>query len=206
MTFPPTPGNADSTPDDAREPHSGSDVPEWAKRPATNDPMSEDRLALFIGPKWETTYRQKFAPFLQDPSFVPTWNWSAALATPYWFLYRKLYLPFVIFLFAPGIVARLMLGAPDVVTTVGQEPSSQPTAISAAFLLSAMVAAGGTGNWLLFRRARAATRFVALQRLPEAEGRAMLERIGGVHRGPTLILVLVAVTVLAVQFLAERGA
>ena len=170
--------------------------------------MSDERMELFIGSKWQSTYKKKFAPFLQDPAFVPTWNWSAALATPYWFLYRKLYLPFVLFLFAPGIAARLSLGGDNVpaVNTLAQPQMEETTIISAAFILSAMIAAGGTANWLLFRRARAATRFVALQQLPEPEARVMLGRLGGVHRGPTILLVVLALAVAISQILGQQPA
>ena len=91
------------------------------------------------------------------------------------------------------------------------EPTPQPqmeetTVISAAFILSAMIAAGGTANWLLFRRARAATRFVALQQLPEPEARVMLGRLGGVHRGPTILLVVLALAVAISQFFGQQPA
>jgi hypothetical protein len=169
--------------------------------------MRDERLEAFIGPKWPT-YQKKFAPFLQDPSFVPTWNWSAALGMPYWFLYRKLYLAFVIFVFAPGIAASLMMGPNEApaVTSLVQPGMQRSTMISMAFVLSAMVAAGGMGNWLLFRRARAATQFVAMQQLPETEARVMLTRLGGVHRGATTLLVVLAVAMLFMQILGARPA
>lgn len=200
MTHPPQ-----EQPSDER---SEPELPAWAHRASNNQPMGDERMAAFIGAKWEPTYRRKFAPFLADPSFVPTWNWSAALFTPYWFLYRKLYLPFVIFLFAPGVAARLMTGPqePPAVTTLAQPDMQQATLVSAAFLLSAMIAAGGTANWLLFRRARAATHFVAQQQLPDPDARTMLSRIGGVHRGPTILLVAVAIAVIMAQYLGQPTA
>jgi hypothetical protein len=184
------------------------DMPAWARRASNEHPMTDDRMAVFIGDKWESTYKRKFAPFLEDPSFVPTWNWSAALATPYWFLYRKLYLPFVLFLFAPGVAARLLMGSESVpaVNTLAQPEMQQTTIISAAFMLSAMIAAGGTANWLLFRRARAATMFVAQQQLPEPEARVMLGRLGGVHRGPTILLVVLFLAIMMAQILGQRPA
>ena len=91
-----------------------------------------------------------------DASFVPTWNWAAALATPFWFLYRKMYLWFALFFFAP----QLMLGwlVPDVSTAVTPEALLKPENEQALLVifgvqLSVHLAAGGVANWLLFRRA-----------------------------------------------------
>ena len=194
-------------PENAPEPRTEPELPAWARRQNVKSPMSDERMAAFIGDKWASVYRRKFEPYMLDPTFVPTWNWSAALATPYWFLYRKLYLPFIIFIFAPNIAARLMLGpdAPPAVTTMAQPDLQQSMLVSLSFLVSTMIAAGGTANWLLFRRARAATQLVAMQQLPEDEARELLGKLGGVHRGPTILIVVLAATVLAAQVFASQG-
>jgi hypothetical protein len=69
-----------------------------------------------------------------------------------------------------------------------------------------MIAAGGTANWLLFRRARAATQFVAQQQLSEMDARTMLGRLGGVHKGPTLLLVVLGATIMAFQYFGQAPA
>jgi hypothetical protein len=61
------------------------------------------------------------------------------------------------------------------------------------------VAAGGTANWLLFRRARAATRLVELQQLPAAESMSLLAKIGGVNPVITAVLAVVAFVLIALQ-------
>ena len=107
MTNPPV---GDSVPPSAPEP----ELPAWAKPRAPSGQVPETEMAVFIGRKWERTYRRKFAPFLEDSSFVPTWNWSAALsagiAMPFWFIYRKLYLVFAAF-FVTGRAAFFTGGA-----------------------------------------------------------------------------------------------
>ena len=176
-------------------------LPAWATRQQRGPSgLSDDKLALFVGPRWERTYRKKLAPFLQDPSFVPTWNWAAAFGTALWFLYRKLYLAFAIFFILPQFAFYALTGS-DVQLTPAtmQDPENQwLVRMNMAVVFSSMIAAGGTGNWFLFRRARAAIRLVELQALPEAESNRLLQRIGGVNRGGLLfMLALLLMTAIA---------
>lgn len=159
-------------------------LPSWARRrQASADPLTDDKLAAFIGPRF-ATYQRKFAQFREDPSFVPTWNWSAALFQSAWFLYRKLYLAAIGFMLIPGLVFRLLTGSETQMTmTELQKPENQGLALMQfAVGLSSIIAAGGIGNWLLFRRARAAVRLAALQSWPESEVTPWLERVGGINR------------------------
>jgi hypothetical protein len=162
--------------------------------------LGEERMAVYFGAKWDSVYRRKLAPFFDDPAFTPTWNWSAALASPAWFLYRKLYLPFSVFFLVPGFVFRWLTGSdtPQTATELMKPENEWLLSMSMAVYLSSMLAAGGTANWLLFRRARAASRFVSLQELPPGEDMALLRRMGGVNRLATsLFLALTAVLTLA---------
>ncbi len=142
-----------------------------------------------MGPRW-ATYRRKFQPFFEDPLFVPTWNWAAALLSPMWFLYRKLYVPFVFFLLAPTVAFGLLWGTVDVPTRTVPSPvpglppfttlTPEPTLLLSGIILSLGILAGGTANFLLFRRAQAAIR-VVVPRSPSAdEALPLLGRVGGV--------------------------
>lgn len=144
-----------------------------------------------MGPRW-ATYRRKFQPFFEDPSFVPTWNWAAALTAPLplWFLYRKLYVPFAFFLLAPSVAFALLWGSTDVPTQTVANPvaggapltvlAPEPTLIVAGIFVSLAILAGGTANYLLFRRAQAAIR-VLVPRSPSADAvLPLLGRVGGV--------------------------
>ncbi len=193
MTIPPT---ESGSPPSVPEP----ELPAWAKRRTVNGQLPENELAAFIGAKWPETYRRKFLPFMEDASFVPTWNWSAALASPVWFLYRKLYLTFFGFFILPDFAFRWLSNSDVVLTPQNiQAPENQPIVwMYMAVRVSSMIAAGGTANWFLFRRARAASRLVALQRLPEPDATALLQRIGGVNRsGPLMLLALSVVLAFA---------
>ena len=197
MTMPPM---HDDTPERAPEP----ELPAWARRRNANNQIPEGELAAFIGRKWEAAYRRKFAVFQEDASFVPTWNWSAALATPFWFLYRKLYVAFAAFFILPGFAFRWLTGSETQLTLQNvQLPENQSLVLmNLAVFVSSVIAAGGTANWFLFRRARAATRLVALQQLPPADALRMLERIGGVNRVGTWLFLAISL-VLAI---AQAGA
>ncbi len=159
-------------------------------------------MRAFIGPKWDEPYKRKLAPFFEDPAFVPTWNWSAFLATPLWFLYRKLYFAFILFMFAPGIALSIVLG-PEArlpITADPTDPEVIRTAITVfSFTLSGMIAAGGTGNWLLFRRARVVTQFAESQNLPENQALELISNFGGVHRGLTAVMAVISITPLLMR-------
>ena len=150
--------------------------------PTTGAPAAsaefERRLGLFIGPRW-SRYQRKFQPFLQDASFVPTWNWAAAFGTEYWFLYRKMYLWFAIFLFVPTWTLQWLWGEPMTPAAIMAPENERLRLLALALQLSQRLAAGGIANWLLFRRARAAVVIIDAQRMPPGEGESLLRRLGG---------------------------
>jgi hypothetical protein len=191
----------------ANQPPTEPELPRWARQPQRAVALlTEERLAAYFGAKWEGSYRRKLAPFLEDPSFVPTWNWSAALAQlllpSTWFLYRKLYLPFAIFFLVPGLALRLLTDAtiPSTMADVLKPENQWLLGMMGAVNLSTALAAGGTANWFLYRRARAATVFVASQSLAPVEETALMHRLGGVNRLATALFVTLslATTVLSI--------
>lgn len=189
-------------PDDGERPE--APLPPWARRGAAGAPFTEAQLARFIGPAWERRYRRKLAPFLEDPRFVPTWNWAAAVCMPAWFLYRKLYVAFGLFFFLPGVVVRLVTGS-DVPTTLQelQKPEHEYFLLmNAGVYLSSVIAAGGIGNWLLFRRAHAAVALLAAQAVPGEEAARLLDRWGGVNRSGTALFVALSVVLTLAQLSA----
>ena len=172
-----------------------NDLPRWAQKQNQQRSLEqpgEADMEAFIGPKWEKVYRRKLAPFFEDASFVPTWNWSAAVAfPPAWFLYRKLYLPFAFFFLMPGIAFRFLTGTDKPLTMAAmQQPENEwLLMMNAAVFVSTMLASGGTANWFLYRRARAANRLVMQQQLPVAESQLLLQRVGGVNKLATALFV-----------------
>ncbi len=198
MTTPPQQNSEPNVPD-GNDPQ--GNLPAWATRNIAGGELSDVSLAAFIGPRWERSYRKKFATFRADASFVPTWNWSAAFGMPFWFLYRKLYLAFGVFFVLPGVAFRWLTGTDTVLTLQNvQLPENQSLLMmNFAIFASAIIAAGGTGNWLLFRRARAATKLAQLQRLPDADAQLWLARIGGVNRGGTLLFCVLSLVLAVAQ-------
>lgn len=171
-------------------------LPAWALKPKRSGELTDEALAVFIGAKWEGTYKRKLAAFRENPTFVPTWNWSAALVPMLWFLYRKLYLAFAAFFILPNLAFRLITGSDTQITaTTMQQPENQwLLMMQFGVLLSTMLAAGGTANWFLFRRARAAVRLVGLQQMPEPDSTLLLARIGGTNRWGVALLTLFVLT------------
>jgi len=193
MTIPPMPPASETPPEVPK-----NELPRWAQKQNQQRSLeqpSEAEMEAFIGPKWETVYRRKLAPFFEDASFVPTWNWTAAIAfPPAWFLYRKLYLPFAFFFLLPGIAFRLLTGTEKPLTMAAMQlPENEWLLVmNAAIFVSTMLASGGTANWFLYRRARAAKQLVAQQQLPPTEAQLLLRRVGGVNKLATSLFVVLS--------------
>ena len=202
MTVPPMPSGSDTPPELPPEaPNNG--LPNWAQKQNQQRSLeqpSDSDMEAFIGPKWDKVYRRKMAPFFEEASFVPTWNWSAAIAfPPAWFLYRKLYLPFAFFFLLPGIAFRLLTGTDKPLTMAAMQlPENEwLLMMNAAVFVSTMLASGGTANWFLYRRARAANRLVVQQQLPRAEEELLLRRVGGVNTLATSLFVALSMMLAA---------
>lgn len=178
-------------------------LPAWFRKPAVADPMSDERLAAFIGPRWGT-YQRKFAPFREDPSFVPTWNWTAALFQVVWFAYRKLYLAALGFWVIPGLVFRAISGSEAQLTMSELMKPENEHVLMMQFgvALSSMILSGGIANWLLFRRARAAVHIAAVHDLAEPDQLSWLARVGGVNRRGTAFALMI---MLMLTYAAIRG-
>ena len=186
-------------------------TPQWAARPQTSVPEPgsplDRQFAAFIGPRWET-YRRKFAPFFEDARFQPTWNWSAALPTaigmtPLWFVYRRMYLPALLIWMVQSFGLALLWGGDlNVQEVLGNGPRSEEFKVIAfGVQLSMVVLTGGTANYLLYRRARAAMR-VAERRGESAEGTfRWLERVGRVN----MIGVVIVVALFAFAGMSAAG-
>jgi hypothetical protein len=162
-------------------------LPSWATPKAVSGPPAPDspldrQYAAFVGPRW-ATYRRKFAPFFEDARFQPTWNWAAALCTlfgPLWFLYRKLYLPAIAFWMLPSIALSLLWrGGPISMQDVATDTDLQ--LLVGGVMLSTVILAGGTANFLLFRRAQAAIRLVQSRGASEEQAQSLLARVGRVN-------------------------
>lgn len=188
---------------EATPPAGTPELPRWARQAGPSDEFSEERMQAYFGPKWEKSYRRKLAPFFEDSSFVPTWNWPAAIAfPPAWFLYRKLYVPFTIFFLVPGFVFRWLTGSdtPQTVTELSKPENEWLQLMSIAVFVSSSLAAGGTANWFLFRRARAASRLVSMQGVSASEGLDLMRRVGGVNRTATSLFVVLMLVITLMQF------
>lgn len=73
--------------------------------------ITEDDLFSFIGPKCLNYYAKVFRKHSTTENFA-SWNWASFLFTPFWTLYRKLYVWFFVYLVAMGFVETIMLMSP----------------------------------------------------------------------------------------------
>lgn len=193
-------------------------LPSWAAGAKTGPPApgspADQQLAAFIGPRWET-YRRKFRPFFEDARFTPTWNWAAALTPllggPFWFVYRKLYVPALAFWFLPSLLLGLLWQGQTVpmqeILSPGRSPRAQEFLLMVMGVqLSTMILAGGTANFLLFRRAQAAVRVVTARAGGGDAALSLLARVGSVNRGGVLVVVALTAVMLAMTQLAGGAA
>ena len=175
-------------------PEPRNELPRWATQAARATPFSDARMAAYIGPRWESTYRDRLSHFFEDPSFTPTWNWAAAIVGPLWFLYRKLYLAFAVFTIVPMIVFPFFFAseAEPASLQMLMSPEGRPARlVYFGLTLSVRLAAAGTANWFLFRRARAASLVVTMQQVPEDVAVSRMQRLGGVNRMPVVLFGLI---------------
>lgn len=187
-------------------PPSANPLPPWANKPSASTPFSEARMAAYIGPRWESTYRAKLAQFFEDPSFAVTWNWAAALGSPFWFLYRKLYMSFILFMIVPQLALGMLMvnDPPKSLVDINAPEVRQYMIMWVGMTLSTAIAAGGTGNWFLFRRARAASLLVSMQQGPEDVAISRLQRLGGVS--VRSVIVFFAISMIFSVIAASAGA
>lgn len=167
-------------------------LPPWATRQAGGPPApgspADLQLAAFVGPRWET-YRRKFRPFFAEPRFTPTWNWAAALLTVAWFLYRKLYLPFAFFAMLPSLAFGLLWRSGELPVREVPNPiaggapllmlTRDAAVLAAGVVVSTAILAGGTANFLLYRRAVTAVRVIGARAPGGDAALALLRKIGG---------------------------
>lgn len=209
-----TPGPDHSPPDSngntgdsgSQHPAPHNELPRWATKSSASAPFSDARMAAYIGPRWESTYRAKLSQFFVDPSFAVTWNWAATLGSPFWFLYRKLYAAGLAFMIVPNLVFGSVMrnNDPKVLERPESPEAIQFVMIWMAVTVSSSIAAGGTANWLLFRRARAASLVVSMQQVPEEVAILRLQQLGGVSlRG---VIVFVALSIVFAMVFSPKGA
>ena len=190
----PSPSQQSGNGEEQRAPVPEPELPRWATKAQVATPFSDARMAAYIGPRWESSYRQKLAGFFADPAFSVSWNWAAFFVGPMWFLYRKLYLAFGIFWVASQVLGARVLAGIDRESLSAEAlstPEGKPILMMlAGIYLTIHLASAGTANWLLFRRARAATLIVTIQQVPEDVAISRLQRLGGVAALPVVLLLL----------------
>lgn len=87
----------------AAAPQPVEDTP--ASRTATSGTYNaEEFYKAIIGPKNQDYYLRQFSRFDGNRNAGGSWNWPAFFVTFYWFLYRKMWVPALIYFFLPYLV------------------------------------------------------------------------------------------------------
>jgi hypothetical protein len=115
----------------------------------TEAPSSAElsRLKLWVGPNWESHYSVPFTRLLaarrRSQRVGWTWNWAAGLV-PLWWIYRRLYGGFLLWLFSFGLLS----GLEESIANDGGDPRGLLTILG----LLSVVLFGVLGDRLLFNR------------------------------------------------------
>ena len=152
--------------------------------PAT--PADEERWRAAIGPKADH-YLERWRQIDAKGSPI-NWNWAACLANLFWFAYRKMWLPMIVF-----IVATVLLGI------VG---AASPALGKATLLLSIGLTfvTGSFGNWLY--RKQISGLVAGTADLDQATAVDRLKSRGGVSVPALVISIAVVVLLTLIMVLA----
>lgn len=160
--------------------------------PAAPPPVavSEDDMALAIGPNWDVSYRALWSDMAGRVTLRPAFSLAAALLQGLWLLYRRQYAAFF------GLVAlttAVLFVAPDF-------------RISAlVFTAAVALALGFFGKSLVLIRASNVVLDALATGQPGAEIDARIRRYGGVDRlSPIVALLFFAGVALAIFFYAAE--
>ena len=136
-------------------------------------PQPEEQLyALCVGRNWDGYYRTRFHAFVANGRrFAATWNWAAALA-PGWFLFRKLWIEFFLFIGLGWLLSAAVAAS----GLTGSDEDVLALVVGGGMLLLQ----GASGNFLLFRRAQHVIADVVLVHSSPEACAAEVARRGGV--------------------------
>lgn len=148
-SVPPEPSTLTTNASDVVHPGHSSAGHDHATQPERDTILN--RLRAYVGPRWASHYQNVFsrllAARLAHTRAGWTWNWSAALCSFYWFLYRRLYFAFFGFLALAALITVL-----DKMPTGSSEGTTKDVLI---FLLSLglFTLQGFVADRLLFKKA-----------------------------------------------------
>ncbi len=113
---------------------------------------------------------------------------------------------FAMFLALSMVALVVLMGDVDKTALLNPESAEAKhfSLMTMAIGLSFTIAAGGTANWFLFRRARAASYVVMMQKVPEDVAISRLQRLGGVSF--RAVVIFCAVSLVMAMLFSKPGA
>jgi len=143
-------------------------------------PIDPEEYAAFVGPKNTTYYVDRFLAFDRGGGSV-TWHWPAFFLPFYWLLYRRLYLPAILYLVLSCAFA-MSLGFAGGVMGV------DPAVFTVAMLVGVFIVPGMFANVIYFGHCR---RTIQSQKLTSGSRDELMGRLtgaGGTGRGAAIAI------------------
>ena len=141
----------------------------------------EEAWAAVIGDSNTSYYLERFERLTNGDS--AGWHWPAALVTWYWMLYRKMWIPALIYFFAPslflGVLSAVLSSAPGLALAIGW--------------LTVIIVPGMKANAWYFRQCEKKIDVIRARGGSKAQMLARIEAAGGTSG---VIIVIVAILVL----------
>ncbi len=150
-----------------------------------------EHFAAVVGPKNQNYYLSRFAKFAQEGKTSIGWHWPALLMTFFWLLYRKMWLPAVIWWTLPYLILAALGG----LGTISESALAVGTVVYsiALFLVPALYA-----DALYFKHCQ--RKIAQIQALAKNEERQLgeLSAVGGTSNVAIVIIALIALAIVAI--------
>ena len=141
----------------------------------------EEARAAFIGDSNTQYYLDRFDRIAHGES--GGWHWPGFLVTWYWLLYRKMWVPALIYFFAPYVVGIVLGGVAGAAPTVGG-------VLSLAWLAAWLIGPGVLANGWYYRHCTNRIRDVRARGGSKEQMLARLEAAGGTSNIAVIVLAI----------------
>ena len=156
-----------------------------------NDTEREPLYRAAIGPQRQEYYLASFLRFDSQGKAGAGWHWPNLFITFFWLLYRKQWLPALIYYLLPGL---FLLATGLLSALAGARASGFLSALYLAFMAGILLLPPLYADVFYYRRCQAKIRLSAQRAGPDLDARlAWLAKSGGVSRiAPAIAMVIVA--------------
>jgi type II secretory pathway pseudopilin PulG len=156
----------------------------------------EELYKAFIGSSNQEYYLNHFKRFDADGKTSATWHWSAFFVTFYWFLYRKMWMPALIYFVLPYIV-MIFIGI--LATIAGASAAGIITVLYLVFYVAIFVVPGMYANKLYYEHGKKKIAELRARNLSAERTLGELAGVGGTSNiGLIIALVFVGIAMIGI--------